>query len=113
MKKLEKNPAKYLPKLNPVLLSKKEIKINLDKPIKEILKELSKLKIKTRILLSGTMIVARDIAHSMLKKRLDQGKKLPSYFLNHPVYYAGPAKTPKGYNTGSFGPTTAGRMDSL
>ena len=58
------------------------------------------------------MIVARDIAHSMLKKRLDQGKKLPSYFLNHPVYYAGPAKTPKGYNTGSFGPTTAGRMDS-
>ena len=112
IEKLEKNPAKYFPKIKTSILSKKEIKINLDKPIKEILQELTKLKIKTRILLSGTMIVARDIAHSMLKKRLDKGEKLPSYFLNHPVYYAGPAKTPKGYNTGSFGPTTAGRMDS-
>ena len=113
LEKLEKNPAKYLPKIKSNILSKKEININLDKPIKETIKELSKLKIKTRVLLSGTMIVARDIAHSKLKSRLDEGKKLPSYFLNHPIYYAGPAKTPKGFSTGSFGPTTAGRMDSF
>ena len=112
LEKLEKNPAKFLPKIDNKKLSKKEIKINLDKPIKETLFELSQLKIKTRVLLSGTMIVARDIAHSKLKQRLDKGKKLPSYFFKHPIYYAGPAKTPKGYNTGSFGPTTAGRMDS-
>ncbi len=113
LEKLEKNPARFLPKIKTNILSKKEIKIDLDKPIKETLKELSKLKIKTRVSLSGTMIVARDIAHSKLKNRLDNGKKLPDYFLNHPIYYAGPAKTPKGYNTGSFGPTTAGRMDSF
>ena len=113
LEKLEKNPAKYLPKVKANILSKKEIKINLDKPIKDTLQELSKLKIKTRVLLSGTMVVARDIAHSKLKSRLDKGKKLPSYFLNYPIYYAGPAKTPTGYNTGSFGPTTAGRMDSF
>ena len=112
MEKLEKNPAQYLPRINKNILSKKEININLDKPIKETLKELSSLKIKTRVLLSGTLIVARDIAHSKLKIKLDKEKKLPSYFFKHPIYYAGPAKTPKGYNTGSFGPTTAGRMDS-
>ncbi|MEC8100457.1 MAG: FumA C-terminus/TtdB family hydratase beta subunit [Pseudomonadota bacterium] len=112
LEKLEKNPAKFLPKIKQNLLSKKEVIIDLDKPIKETLEILSKLKIKTRVLLSGTMIVARDIAHSKLKSRLDKGKKLPSYFMQHPIYYAGPAKTPKGYNTGSFGPTTAGRMDT-
>ncbi len=113
IEKLEKNPAKFLPKVETKILSKKEIKIDLDKPIKETIKELSKLKIKTRVSLSGTMIVARDIAHSKLKNKLDKGEKLPEYFLNHPIYYAGPAKTPKGYYTGSFGPTTAGRMDSF
>jgi fumarate hydratase class I len=113
LEKLEKNPAKFFPKIKTNILSKKEIKINLDKPIKETLKELSKLKIKARVSLSGTMIVARDIAHNKLKDRLDKGKKLPKYFFDHPIYYAGPAKTPKGFNTGSFGPTTAGRMDSF
>ena len=113
LEKLEKNPARFLPKVQNNILSKKEVKINLDKPIKETLQELSKLKIKTRVSLSGTMIVARDIAHSKLKTKLDKGEKLPSYFSKYPIYYAGPAKTPKGYNTGSFGPTTAGRMDSF
>ena len=112
LERLEKNPARFLPKVKFNILSKKEIKINLDKPIKETLRELSKLKIKTRVSLSGTMIVARDIAHSKLKSKLDKGEKLPSYFSKYPIYYAAPAKTPKGYNTGSFGPTTAGRMDS-
>ncbi len=113
LERLEKNPARFLPKVQNNILSKKEVKINLDKPIKETLQELSKLKIKTRVSLSGTMIVARDIAHSKLKTKLDKGGKLPSYFSKYPIYYAGPAKTPKGYNTGSFGPTTAGRMDSF
>ena len=113
LERLEKNPARFLPKVQNNILSKKEVKINLDKPIKETLQELSKLKIKTRVSLSGTMIVARDIAHSKLKSKLDKGEKLPSYFSKYPIYYAGPAKTPKGYNTGSFGPTTAGRMDSF
>ena len=112
LEKLEKNPEKFLPTVLAKDFPKNEIKINLDKPIKETLKELSKLKIKTRILLNGTMIVARDIAHAKLKDRLDKGRSLPSYFKKYPIYYAGPAKTPKGYNTGSFGPTTAGRMDS-
>tara|TARA_A100001011_G_C14252475_1_gene818540 strand:+ start:77 stop:1696 length:1620 start_codon:yes stop_codon:yes gene_type:complete len=112
LEKLEKNPAKYLPSIKISKLPKKEIKIDLNKPIKDTLAELSLLKIKTRLLLSGTMIVARDIAHAKLKERLDKGRELPSYFKDFPIYYAGPAKTPKGYNTGSFGPTTAGRMDS-
>ncbi len=112
LEKLEKNPAKYLPKVNTNILTKKEKIINLDKPIQQTLKELSTLKIKTRLLLNGTLIVARDIAHSKLKDRLDKGESLPSYFKEYPIYYAGPAKTPSGYNTGSFGPTTAGRMDA-
>jgi fumarate hydratase, class I len=112
LEKLEKNPAKYLPKIRSKNLLKKEVKINLNKPIKETLKELSLLKVKTRVLLSGTLIVARDIAHSKLKEKLDNGKELPTYFKKYPIYYAGPAKTPTGFNTGSFGPTTAGRMDS-
>ncbi len=112
LEKLEKNPAKYLPKIELNNLTKKETVINLNRPMNETLKELSSLRIKSRLLLNGTLIVARDIAHSKLKERLDRGKGLPSYFKNNPIYYAGPAKTPKGYNTGSFGPTTAGRMDS-
>ncbi len=112
LEKLEKNPAKYLPPIKYSNLPKNEIKIDLNKPIKDTLIELNNLKVKTRLLLSGTLIVARDIAHAKLKERLDKGQKLPSYFKEFPIYYAGPAKTPAGYNTGSFGPTTAGRMDS-
>ena len=112
LEKLEKNPAKYLPNIKSKSLLKDEVKINIDKPIQETLSQLSLLKIKTRVLLSGTLIVARDIAHSRLKEKLDQGKGLPSYFKRYRIYYAGPAKTPTGFNTGSFGPTTAGRMDS-
>ena len=112
LEELEKNPAKYLPKVKLPKKKFKEIHINLNKPIKQTLKELSKLTIKTRLLLSGNMVVARDIAHGKIKEKLDQGKSLPSYFKKYPIYYAGPAKTPEGFNTGSFGPTTAGRMDS-
>jgi len=88
------------------------VKINLDRPMKEILAELTKYPVKTRLSLSGTLIVARDIAHAQIKKLIDEGKPMPDYFKNHPVYYAGPAKTPPGMPSGSFGPTTAGRMDS-
>ena len=112
LEKLEKNPAKFLPKIHFKSLKKEEIYINLDKPIDHTRKLLSKLKIKTRLFLSGELIVARDIAHAKIKNILDKGGKMPEYFKKHPVYYAGPAKTPKGFNTGSFGPTTAGRMDS-
>ena len=112
LEKLEKNPSKFLPRINLKKLTKKEKIIDLNKPIEQTLEELSKLKIKSRLLLNGTLIVARDIAHSKLKEQLDKGKPLPTYFKENPIYYAGPAKTPNGYNTGSFGPTTAGRMDS-
>ena len=112
IEKLEKNPAKFLPSINKNILLSKETKINLDKPIKETLKQLSSLPAKSRISLTGYLIVARDIAHAKLKERLNKGKKLPDYFKNFPIYYAGPAKTPEGYITGAFGPTTAGRMDS-
>jgi fumarate hydratase class I len=106
---LEKDPKKYLPKQAPHLAP--SVDINLDQPMADILRELSKYPIKTRLNLNGTLIVARDIAHAQLKELLDSGKPLPDYFKNHPVYYAGPAKTPKGMASGSFGPTTAGRMD--
>src|SRR5664279_4938649 len=89
----------------------KPVDINLDRPINEVLKELTKYPVKTRLSLNGTLIVARDIAHAMIKKMLDEGKQMPEYFKNHPIYYAGPAKTPEGMPSGSFGPTTAGRMD--
>jgi fumarate hydratase class I len=88
------------------------VRIDLTQPMAEIRRTLSRYPIKTRIALSGPMIVARDIAHAKLKQRLDAGQPLPDYFKDHPVYYAGPAKTPAGYASGSFGPTTAGRMDS-
>ncbi len=109
LEQLEKDPKKYLPKQAPHLAP--AVEINLDQPMADILKELSKYPIKTRLNLRGTLIVARDIAHAQLKEMLDAGKPLPDYFKNHPVYYAGPAKTPKGMASGSFGPTTAGRMD--
>jgi len=112
IEKLERNPSKYMPNISIKELSKKSIEIDLDQPIKKICSILSSLKIKTRVMLSGTLIVARDIAHGKIKDKLDLNKKIPDYFKNHPIYYAGPAKTPEGLVTGSFGPTTAGRMDS-
>lgn len=107
---LEKNPARFLPKEAPHLAP--AVEIDLDRPMDEVLKELSKYPIKTRLNLRGTLIVARDIAHARIKQMLDEGKPMPDYFKNHPIYYAGPAKTPQGMASGSFGPTTAGRMDS-
>jgi len=107
---LEKNPARFLPAKAPELA--KAVEINLDRPMKEVLAELTKYPVKTRLSLTGTLIVARDIAHAQIKKLLDEGKPMPEYFKNHPIYYAGPAKTPAGMASGSFGPTTAGRMDS-
>jgi fumarate hydratase class I len=110
IEELEKNPARFLPAKAPEL--EKPVEINLDRPMNEVLAELTKYPVKTRLNLSGTLIVARDIAHAMIKKMIDDGKPMPDYFKNHPVYYAGPAKTPEGMPSGSFGPTTAGRMDS-
>ena len=112
IEKLEKNPSIYLPKIPMKELSSKSVNINLDQPMDKICKILSSLKIKTRVILTGTLIVARDMAHGKIKEKLDTNLKMPDYFKNHPIYYAGPAKTPKGLVTGSFGPTTAGRMDS-
>ncbi len=112
LEKLEDNPAKYIPQRFREGYEGQSIRINLNKPIKEVLAELSKYPVATRLLLTGTLVVARDIAHAKLKERIDRGEGLPEYFKNHPIYYAGPAKTPIGYASGSFGPTTAGRMDS-
>lgn len=110
LEELEKNPARFVPKEAPHMAP--AVNIDLDRPMDEVLKELSKYPIKTRLNLSGTLIVARDIAHARIKHMIDEGKPMPEYFKKHPVYYAGPAKTPKGMASGSFGPTTAGRMDS-
>ena len=110
LEELERNPARFLPAKAPEL--EKPIVINLDRPMKEVLAELTKYPVKTRLSLNGTLIVARDIAHAQIKKMIDDGKPMPEYFKNHPIYYAGPAKTPEGMPSGSFGPTTAGRMDS-
>lgn len=109
LEQLETEPQKYLPSTPPHLEA--PVDIDLNRPMEEILKELSKYPIKTRLKLSGTLIVARDIAHAKIKQLLDEGKPMPEYFKKHPVYYAGPAKTPEGMPSGSFGPTTAGRMD--
>jgi fumarate hydratase class I len=108
---LETDPARYLPEVSPDE-NAEVVRIDLHEPMSKILASLSQYPVKTRVALSGPMIVARDIAHAKLKERLDRGESLPDYFRNHPVYYAGPAKTPDGYASGSFGPTTAGRMDS-
>ncbi len=113
LEELEHNPAKYLPDVDAAALGGEVVKIDLRRPMKEILAQLSKHPIKTRLSLTGPMIVARDLAHAKLRERLERGEGLPDYFKNHPVYYAGPAKTPQGYASGSFGPTTAGRMDSF
>jgi fumarate hydratase class I len=112
LEELEHNPAQYLPAVEQAL-GGEVVKIDLNQPMKEILATLSKYPTKTRLSLTGTMIVARDSAHAKLRERLEKGEPLPDYFKNHPVYYAGPAKTPDGYASGAFGPTTAGRMDSF
>jgi fumarate hydratase class I len=112
LEELEHNPAQFLPAVETAL-GGEVVKIDLDQPMQDILKTLSAHPIKTRLSLSGTMIVARDSAHAKLRERLEKGEPLPDYFKSHPVYYAGPAKTPEGYASGAFGPTTAGRMDSF
>jgi fumarate hydratase class I len=112
LEQLEQDPAKYLPETTPDDIGSDEIKIDLTRPMSEIRQTLSRYPIKTRVVLNGPMIVARDIAHAKLKERIDRGEGLPQYMKDHCVYYAGPAKTPVGYASGSFGPTTAGRMDS-
>jgi fumarate hydratase, class I len=112
IEKLEDNPGKFIPEEYRNLEDTGAVRINLQRPMKEILAELSNHKVGTRLSLNGTIIVGRDIAHAKLKERLDKGEDLPQYIKDHPIYYAGPAKTPKGMASGSFGPTTAGRMDS-
>ena len=112
LEKLEENPGKYIPESMRNEGEGNAVKINLNRPMKEILEELDKYPVSTRLSLSGTIIVGRDIAHAKIKERLDSGKGMPQYLKDHPIYYAGPAKTPKGLPSGSFGPTTAGRMDS-
>jgi fumarate hydratase, class I len=111
IEELEHNPAQYLPEIEDASLGGAVVNINLNQPMADMLKELSKYPIKTRLSLTGTIIVARDLAHAKLRERLERGEALPDYVKNHPIYYAGPAKTPKGMASGSFGPTTAGRMD--
>ena len=112
IEKLETEPAHFLPATTDEDLDQDEVKINLSKPMAEILAQLSKYPAKTRVSLTGTLVVARDLAHSKIKELIDSGKPMPQYLKDHAVYYAGPAKTPTGYASGSFGPTTAGRMDS-
>jgi len=106
---LERHPARFLP--SSVSDSSEGIRIDLNQPMEEILKVLSSLKVSDRVMLNGPLIVGRDIAHAKIKERLDRGEGLPNYIKNHPIYYAGPAKTPEGYASGSFGPTTSQRMD--
>ncbi len=112
LEQLETNPAQYLPDVTGDSLGGDVVSVDLNRPMSEILAQLTECPVKTRLSLNGPLIVARDIAHAKLKERLDVGGSLPQYFKNHGIYYAGPAKTPKGFASGSFGPTTAGRMDA-
>ena len=112
LEQLETDPSKYLPDATDEILGVEMVRVDLNQPMEAIRRQLSHHPVKTRLSLHGTVVVARDIAHAKLKERLDRGEGLPDYLKNHPVYYAGPAKTPAGMATGSFGPTTAGRMDS-
>jgi fumarate hydratase class I len=109
---LERDPAHFLPETTDEHLDDNVVKIDLNQPMAEVLKTLSNHPIKTRLSLNGTLIVARDLAHAKIKELIDSGKEIPQYFKDYAVYYAGPAKTPEGFASGSFGPTTAGRMDS-
>jgi fumarate hydratase class I len=113
LEELERNPAQYLPEIEERELAGDVVRIDLRQPMPAILASLTRYPIKTRLSLSGPMIVARDLAHAKLRERLERGLPLPDYFKDHPIYYAGPAKTPAGYASGAFGPTTAGRMDSF
>jgi fumarate hydratase, class I len=112
LEELETNPARFLPEIDEATLGGAVVAVDLARPMEEIRRTLSQYPIRTRLSLTGPLIVARDIAHAKLKDRLDRGEGLPDYVRHHPIYYAGPAKTPAGYASGSFGPTTAGRMDS-
>jgi len=112
LEQLETDPARFLPDTTEDDLTDIEVPIDLNQPMAEIRNQLSALPVKTRVSLTGRLVVARDIAHAKIKDRLDAGEEMPQYLRDHPVYYAGPAKTPDGYASGSFGPTTAGRMDS-
>jgi fumarate hydratase, class I len=112
LEELEREPGRLIPEEYRGKVAANVVKVNLNRPMKEILAQLTKYPVTTQLSLNGTMIVARDIAHAKLKERLDKGEGLPQYLKDHPIYYAGPAKTPKGLPSGSFGPTTAGRMDS-
>ena len=112
LERLETDPARFLPEITDDELSDQVVRIDLNRPMADIRAELSKHPVKTRLSLTGTLVVGRDIAHARIKERLDAGEPMPGYLRDHPVYYAGPAKTPEGYASGSFGPTTAGRMDA-
>ncbi len=113
LEQLEQDPARFLPEVGEEHLGDAEtVHIDLNRPMADVLAELSQYPVTTRVMLTGTMVVARDIAHAKIKERLDAGEPVPQYLKDHAVYYAGPAKTPEGYASGSFGPTTAGRMDS-
>lgn len=113
VEELETNPARYLPDVDLSEFEGDVVRVDLRQPMDEILKTLSRHPVKTRLSLTGPIIVARDAAHAKIRERLERGEKMPDHFRNHPIYYAGPAKTPAGYASGSFGPTTAGRMDSF
>ncbi|MBF0177180.1 MAG: fumarate hydratase [Magnetococcales bacterium] len=112
LEELERDPARFLPEIKADSLSGEVVHLDLNRPMAEIRQTLSRHPIRTRVMLTGSIVVARDIAHAKIQERLDRGEGIPDYFRNHIVYYAGPAKTPQGYASGSFGPTTAGRMDS-
>jgi fumarate hydratase class I len=113
LEQLERDPARFLPNLDEEALEGTDVlRVDLNRPMSEIRAQLSQLPVKTRVALTGPLVVARDIAHAKIAERLEAGEPMPDYLRDHPVYYAGPAKTPAGYASGSFGPTTAGRMDS-
>jgi fumarate hydratase class I len=110
---LEKDPARFMPEVDATKFGGEVVRIDLNRPMAEIRKVLSGYPVTTRVMMTGPLIVARDSAHARLRADLEAGKPLPEFFRNHAVYYAGPAKTPKGYASGAFGPTTAGRMDAF
>jgi fumarate hydratase class I len=112
IEELERNPGRFIPEEYRGKRESGVVAIDLNRPMKDVLAELSQHPVKTRLSLTGTLIVGRDIAHAKIKERLDAGEEMPQYLKDHPIYYAGPAKTPEGMPSGSFGPTTAGRMDS-
>jgi fumarate hydratase class I len=112
LEELERDPARFLPEVTDEHLDDDVVTIDLNRPMSDVLNDLHRLPVKTRVSLTGTLVVARDIAHARIRDMLDKGQPMPQYMKDHPVYYAGPAKTPAGYASGSFGPTTAGRMDS-